>query len=378
MKKREAKHKVTLILLSSRLFARYTELKIVMKRIVCWGLGLLAFVQAGSNQVCAWDYQGHRLVNQLAEASLPSDFPAFVRTPGAAERIAFLAGEPDRWRNTPDLALKHWNGPNHYIDLEELSLYGLTPQTLPPLRYDMAAKLALARAAHPDKFPPIDPTMDADHTRELVGFLPWMMTEYYAKLKSEFSYLKAFQEAGGTPEEIANAEANIIYTMGVMGHFVGDASQPLHTTIHHHGWVGPNPNHYTTDRSFHAWIDGGYIAKINIVGDLDKMKEKIHPAELVTLNHHPVPPEEMFQAMVAFIVDQNKLVEPLYQLEKAGKLSGEGALGLEGKPFIEGQLIKSGQLLGDIWYSAWKQAPTDTYLERDLKKRAEAKSAEKK
>ena len=342
-----------------------------MKRIVCFGVGLLAFVQLGLNQACAWDYPGHRLVNQLALSSLPTNFPAFVSTPAASGRIAFLAGEPDRWRNVPDLALRHVNGPDHYIDLEQLSLYGLTPQTLPPLRYDFVAKLALARAAHPDQFPPIDPDKDADHTRELVGFLPWTIVEYYTKLKSEFSYLKAYQEAGGTPEEISNAEANIIYTMGVMGHFPGDASQPLHTTIYHHGWVGPNPNHYTTDPGFHAWIDGGYIAKVNIVGDLDKMKEKIHPAGYVMLNGHQASPQEMFPAVVDFIVDQNKLVEPLYKLEKEGKLSGEGKLGLEGKPFIEGQLIKSGQLLGDIWYSAWKQAPTDTYLERQLRMRAQ-------
>ena len=31
----------------------------------------------------AWDYHGHRTVNQLALKSLPADFPAFVREAGA-------------------------------------------------------------------------------------------------------------------------------------------------------------------------------------------------------------------------------------------------------------------------------------------------------
>ena len=86
----------------------------------------------------AWDYEGHRVVNQLALAALPKDFPAFVKTPEAAERIAFLAGEPDRWRNqgdgrnpTDDLPLSHFNGPDHYLDLEQLEDYGLTPRTVP-------------------------------------------------------------------------------------------------------------------------------------------------------------------------------------------------------------------------------------------------------
>ena len=36
----------------------------------------------------AWDYEGHRTVNQLALAALPANFPAFVKTPAARERIA--------------------------------------------------------------------------------------------------------------------------------------------------------------------------------------------------------------------------------------------------------------------------------------------------
>jgi hypothetical protein len=336
-----------------------------MKKLLLFASISVLFAQS----VFAWDYEGHRLVNQLALASLPKDFPAFALTAEAQDRIAFLAGEPDRWRNTPNLELKHANGPDHYIDLEEVSLYDLKPETLPPLRYDFMAQIARSRAAHPDRFPPIDPAKDSDHTRELSGFLPWTMTEYYAKLKSEFSYLKAFQTAGGTPVEIANAQANIIYTMGVMGHFYGDASQPLHTSMHFNGWVGDNPHHYTTNRTFHGWIDGGYILKTDIEGDLGDMKKKLRPAQLVTINGQPAGSDQIFPATVAFIVEQNKLVEPLYQMEKDKKLSGEGEIGLQGKPFIEGQLMKAGQFLGDIWYSAWQQAPVDEYLARQLQRR---------
>src|SRR5512135_2069487 len=206
-----------------------------MKKIAASAWTLLAFFPAGLQIAGAWDYEGHRVVNQLALASLPTNFPAFVREPAAAERIAFLAGEMDRWRNTPDLPLKHYSFPDHYMDMEELADYGLKAELLPVFRYDFVAQLALYRKAHPDKFPHRDAASDADHTRELVGLLPWGIAESVGKLKSGFSYLKALEEAG-TPEEVANAQANIIYVMGVMGHMVGDSSQPLHTTIHHHGW----------------------------------------------------------------------------------------------------------------------------------------------
>ena len=338
-----------------------------MKKTSVFALGLFALIHISS----AWDYEGHRAVNQLALASLPTNFPAFVLTPEAKERIAFLAGEPDRWRNTPDLPLKHYSFPDHYMDLEQLADYGLKPEMLPPFRYDFVGQLALIRDAHPAKFPPPAAGKNEDHTRELVGLLPWAIVENYAKLKSGFSYLKAFQEAGGTPEEIANAQANIIYTMGVMGHYVGDASQPLHSTIHHHGWVGENPHGYTTNSHFHAWIDGGFFEKIggaNVKG----LEGRLRPAQMVLINGHTARPEEMFQAAMMFIVDNNKLVEPLYELDKEGKLTGEGEKGLEGRAFLEGQLVKSGQLLGDIWYSAWEQAPPDTFLKAQLAKRKAA------
>ena len=326
----------------------------------------------GINTSLAWDYEGHRIVNQLALASLPTNFPSFVRTPAVSERVAFLAGEPDRWRNTPDLSLKHFNGPDHYLDVEGLETYGLNPEMLPVFRYDFVAQLALARKAHPEKFPQIEPGKNEDHTRELLGFLPWAITESYGKLKSSFSYLKAFEEDGGTPEEIANAQQDILYVMGVMGHYVGDASQPLHTTIHHHGWVGENPHHYTTKQSFHSWIDGGYFAKIG-GANLKELTNKLRPAQPVALNGRTAKPEEMFQAAMIFILEQHKLLEPLYQLDKDGKLSGEGETGLQGKPFLEGQLVKSGQMLGDIWFSAWEQAPPDTYLKAQLAKKKTVK-----
>lgn len=320
----------------------------------------------------AWDYEGHQAVNELALASLPANFPGFVLKPEARARIAYLAGEPDRWRNETSLrngtglALGHASGPDHYLDLEDLTLYGLTPDKLPPLRYDFVAAIVKARAEHPEKFPAIDPARDSDHTRELSGFLPWAMTEYYEKLQSGFSTLAALNKFGGTPEEIGNARQNIVYVMGVMGHFVGDASQPLHTTKHFNGWVGDNPNHYTTEHTFHQWIDGGFFRKTGGI-DASKLSAKIHPAEKIPESSDP---NGIFRVAVNFVVANNQLVEPLYQLEKDGKLSDQGAAGAAGRAFLEAQLVKSGQLLGDLWFTAWQTAPEDTYLERELQQRA--------
>lgn len=76
------------------------------RRALCIGLGVLASLPA----LRAWDYEGHRIINQIALESLPADFPRFVHGPANVERIKFLAGEPDRWRNVPDLPLKQSRG----------------------------------------------------------------------------------------------------------------------------------------------------------------------------------------------------------------------------------------------------------------------------
>lgn len=342
-----------------------------MKRLTICAAGIL--VQLWVSTAVAWDYEGHRIINQLALASLPTNFPEFVHGPAACERVAFLSGEPDRWRNVRDeLPLSNSSGPDHYIDVEQLADYGLKPELLPVMRGDFIAELAVARKANPEKFAEFNNPRNVDHTRELVGLLPWAIAENYGKLKSCFAYLRAFEQ-DGTPEEIANAEANVIYVMGVMGHYIGDAAQPLHTTIHHHGWrvdLVPNPHNYTTNYGFHSRIDGYVRAS----GTTEKeLAGQLRPAHLVTINERTAKPEEIFQACVAFILDQNKLVEPLYQLEKDGKLPGNGHPGTpEGKAFLDGQLVKAAQFLSDIWYSAYEQAPPDTYLKRELLQRKHA------
>jgi hypothetical protein len=315
----------------------------------------------------AWDYEAHHVINELALAALPPSYGGFELTPALKNRIAFLGGEPDRWRNVTDPELENYNKPDHFIDLENLPLYGLTAETLPPLRYDFMAVLARERAAHPENFPALDPTKDADHTQELEGFLPWAITEYYEKLKSGFSTLKALRQNGGTPEEVANAEADLVYMMGVMGHYVGDGSQPLHTTRHFNGWgAGPNPQGYTTSLKFHSWIDGGYFKKTGGV-TAGPLLGKIHPAQRL-----PGVAETggAFKLVVAYLVDGNKYVEPLYQFEKAGRLTGDGDQAMAGRPLLEEQLLKGGQMLGNLWYTAWLEAPEDTYLERQLHQRA--------
>lgn len=333
---------------------------------------LLPLVLLAAVTVHGWDYDGHRMVNHLALAALPADFPAFVRDPANAERIAFLAGEPDRWRNVPDLIMKQSGGSwtDHFCDIEQITDAGLDLAKVPSFRYDFILQFAAGRATHLEKFPIIDPAKNSDHTREWPGFAPWAITEYYARLKSGFGYLKVLEELG-TPGEIANAQANIVYVMGVMGHYVGDCAQPLHTTVHHNGWVGANPNGYTVWSGFHSWIDGGFVAKAGI--NLAAVVPGIGPAQPIAVPAQPDGRDPMFVAVMNYLIEQNKLVEPLYAMEKKGLFKADvAATSTEAQNFLKARLLTGGGMLASIWITAWKNAAPDNYLRAQLIKRQAA------
>jgi len=319
--------------------------------------------------VRAWDYEGHRIVNQLALASLPKEYPQFVHAVANSERVAFLAGEADRWRNAPDLPLKQSGGSwtDHFCDLEYLPAAGINLDTVTSFRYDFIVQFAAGRVAHAKNFAPIDPAKNLDHTAEWPGFAPWAITEYFGRLRSAFSYLKVFEELG-TPDEIMNAQANILYVMGVMGHYVGDLAQPLHTTKHFNGWVGDNPKGYTTWRGLHSWVDGGIVAKAAI--KTSQLVSRIAPAQVISLAPRADSRDPLFVAVFDYLRVQHRQVEPLYQLEKDGKLGhGDRPLADEARNLIERQLIEGGQMLGAIWLTAYRSAGPDTYLRSALIKR---------
>jgi hypothetical protein len=203
----------------------------------------------------------------------------------------------------------------------------------------------------------------------MIGLLPWTVVEYTARVKSGFSSLREYDTAG-TPEEVANMRENILYAMGVMGHYVGDSAQPLHTTKHHHGWVGENPQGYTTNYTIHAWIDGGYFGKYPL--DPAKLKARLRPARSLGSSTN------LFPLVVSWLEEQHREVEPLYRLEKDGKLSGYKPFSQEGHDFLSAQVLRAAQMLGDLWLTAWQQAPPDTFLRSALAKRKLAEPAGKK
>ncbi len=222
----------------------------------------------------AWHHEGHHLIVTVAVQSLPADVPTFFREGGAA--IAHCSVDPDVFREKTTPQLKSTESAEHFIDLEMLDGH-----ELPPLRQKYVALCAELK---------IDP-FDA-------GMLPWSVTEWQQKLTV------AFAEHRRWPDDPFIRSKCLIYA-GILGHYSGDLSQPLHCTIHHNGRVT------ATNKNPHGTIH----AKV------DDLLYRLTPQEMALPADGKIEPlKDVFAAVVDEIRATNKLVDGVYAMEK--KLPG--------------------------------------------------------
>jgi hypothetical protein len=311
----------------------------------------------------AWDEEGHTLVTLLAIEKIPESMPDWLNTPSVRDRLVYLASEPDRWRGQHSVQVDHANSPDHYIDEELLRPYGLSIKTLPLFRREFTDILAAQRAVTPQRFKPYHRKKDRAYTRLSPGMLPYRIAELQWTIAASWTTLKTYEKHRDcvSDEMIENARANVVFHMGLLSHYIGDGAQPLHTTEHYNGWTGPNPHGYTTDKSFHEFIDSGAIAQFDIT-----------PASLV---HRARPPrkistEEYWRQICAYLYETHELAEPLYILEKAGDLYKP-----TGKRFIEDRLLQGGAMLAGVWIAAYQGAVIDDFRARQLKAKKKAASS---
>ena len=327
-------------------------------RFVRW-VGFFMVLVAPVRSALAWGEDGHSAVTQAAVDLLPDDVPAFLKTPAARARLVYLSSEPDRWRNLELPPMGHINKPEHYLDVDLLPLYDLDPKRLPPFRHEYIAAIELFKAVHPDRDYRYDPARDLDRSKEYPGFAPWRICEMYVQLKSSWRTLNTCEkhrEVAGE-ETLVNCRENIVYLMGVMSHYVGDMSQPLHATKHHHGWEGDNPKGYCTDRGLHALIDDGVIDAARIDG---RALLKHSPAK------RKLDDQRLFDEVMTYVLETYSQVEPLYELEKRGAFKSDSPVFSDGVQFLEQRMLAGAVMLEALWERAARDAGIDEYRERAL------------
>jgi hypothetical protein len=269
-------------------------------------------------------------INDLAGQNLPADMPAFLRTQSAFNSLAYYGLEPDRWRSTAEPELNAAQAPEHYILLDLVDV-ALADQAgpLPHKRYDYIRALAAAQARHPD----------LDLTPEHVGLQPYVTTEVYERLQSAF---RDYRAALKTKEDLKPIEAEILFYAGWLGHYVGDGAQPMHTSIHINGWVGPNPHGYITQHEFHWAYENDFVSANIKSADV---------APLVAASKPQALQGDVFDDYLAYLRHSNTLVEKLYQLQKSGALAGKGTP--ESRAFTAERLAAGAIELRNLIYTAW-------------------------
>jgi hypothetical protein len=152
--------------------------------------------------VCgSWGFFGHKKINRLAVFTLPAEMIGFYKK--NIQYIEEAAVNPDRRRYIqPDEA------PRHFIDLDA---YGdSTSAKLPRFWREAVAQRG-------------------DDSLKAHGVLPWNMFRVFMQLKDAFMVKD--------PERILKLSTDL-------GHYVGDAHVPLHTTKNYDGqFTGQNGIH---------------------------------------------------------------------------------------------------------------------------------------
>jgi hypothetical protein len=267
----------------------------------------------------AWGNEGHRMINRLAAATLPADVPAFLRTETALSEIEYLGPEPDRWRSPAEPELSAAQAPEHFIDLEPADALG----SLPHRRLDFEAKV-FAAGERPEK----------------IGLQPWETTEVWERLKAA---MREYRHLAASGQDTRPVEQAILFYAGWLGHYVGDGSQPLHTTVQYNGWVGLNPNGYSTLHQIHWQFEGPFVAA------------NLHAPQVEALMTPPQALEgDMFDDYVAYLRHTATFVEKVYQLEKVGGFTGAGTS--ESRDFTAARLAAGASMLRDMIYTAWLES----------------------
>ena len=316
-------------------------MKRLTKRIAL--VTVAAAVLAGSAaQVMAWGSTGHRLVGVAAMRALPAELPAFLRDAGAATDVGEYSREPDRSKGAGQPHDRE-RDTAHFVDLDEaghvLGAANVTIDNLPDLKSQYDAKL-LADGVEVD---------DA-------GYLPYAIMDGWQQLKQDFAYWRVLDAAERRETDPgkqawyradkARREQLVLRDIGFLSHYIGDAAQPLHTSIHFNGWGDyPNPQGFTNSRQTHGLFEGSYVGRnVRMAGVEAAMTPSAVPAS-------GTGGFNVKTNTVAYLRSTLVLVTPFYELEKAGGFAADDT---RGAVFATERVAAGASQLRDLITLAWR------------------------
>ncbi len=262
-----------------------------------------------------WGFFAHRLINKMAVFTLPEEMFGFYKH--HLEYLSENAVNPDRRRY-----IMPAEAPRHYIDLDS---YGDSAiHQLPRYWADAVSQLS-------------------EDTLQAYGIVPWHINFMSYQLTEAFRV--------GDPERILRLSADL-------GHYVGDAHVPLHTTSNYDGqktrqvgihafWESRLPELYSNGYDFFvgkavyisnpqeaAWnaVQGAHAALDSVLGFEKQLSADFREDQKYSIE------DRGFGVARVYSRDFSKAYHDM----------------LDG--MVERQMRASIKLTGDLWYTCWVNA----------------------
>ncbi len=264
----------------------------------------------------SWGFLVHRTIHQLAIYQLPAEMSGFFHS--NMPKLVYDAPRPDTRRNTDST-----EAPKHFIDLEP---FNEKPAYHLPHDFDKA----IARYS-----------LD---TLTKYGYVPYQIMVVKDQLTRAFN--------------MQNKDSILFYAAD-LGHYIGDANVPLHTTLNYDGQL-------SNQQGLHSLWE-------SMIPELEIEQYNLNSGHKVRYLRNPIKDvfraikraHELLPSMFAKEVETTLLftdsTKYRYQLRN-GKQSRSyssafaKAFAEKLKPTINQQLLHSADMIADFWYTAWVDA----------------------
>lgn len=262
----------------------------------------------------SWGFFAHQRINNLAIFTLPNGMISFYKK--NVKYITEHAVDPDKRRYADTL-----EAPRHYLDVEN---YEKSIDSIPEKWNDALTKYGQKH-------------LNAN------GIVPWQIQRTY------FSLVKAF----------ANRDSiKILKYSADLGHYIGDAHVPLHTTANHNGQL-------TNQVGIHAFWESRlpelFSSKYNfIVGKAIYIENPLKEAwKIIKHTHSLVDTVLTLEAKLAASFPTDKkfsFSERNNTVLKQYSLAYSKAYHDQMNKMVERQMRSAILKIGSFWYSAWVDA----------------------
>ena len=286
----------------------------------------------------SWGFFAHKEINRIAVFTLPNELFGFYKH--NIEFITEHAVDPDKRR----YAVKE-EAARHFIDLDR---YGSSPLDSMPHQWEAACA----------KY--------TEDTLRAHGIVPWHIDVMVKRLTSAFR---------------ANDYDRVLRTSADLGHYIGDAHVPLHTTRNYNGqltnqkgihgfWESRLPELFNDDYDFFVgkarYVEDPLELVWKIVGESFAAKDSVLRFEADLNERFPSDRKYSFENRGASIM---KVYSEEYSKEYDKLLDG----------MVERRMRQAIITVGSLWFTAWVNAgqpDLDLYKERKIGTDTERELAE--